>query len=299
MKNSNRYLIFIFALLTVAVACSNRRGGPSDGAEAASNASESAMATVGGITSASEGASGPSVQMFSTCSFATARSSCTAGLDTINWAGCSATSLSSLTGGWTELWAPAGRCSGAAMTTTADSVTRKSAGQTLALYSGANMTLDTAAHTAWDGTSIPNTGIIVTLTSTGTNNRTIAINGLRKRFYGPYGKEWFDHSLVSPTSGPTMLTVTGSRAATNRTVSGEMTVYHNLAKFIATHTFNAVVWGSTTCCYPTQGTITTVLTGSVTGTRTLDFTAGAVNCGAATFTDTNAATSTIYLTMCE
>ena len=273
--------------------CSNSSGGPTDGAESSANIIESALAAIGGAASSSEGALGPTaLHALSSCLFSSVRSACSSGVDTLTWNGCSVGILATLSGSWVETWSSNPTCD---LTSNGNTVTRTSTGQTLSLYSGAYFTMNTTAHTAYDGTSIPNTGVVVTMTNTGTSARTVNITGLRKKFTGKYGGVLFDHSMVTPTP----LTVVGTRALGTRAVSGSVTVYHNLAKYIADQTFSAVTWGSPTCCYPTSGTIAATLTGSVTGTRSLNFAPGATTCGTATFTDTDSSTKSVVLTMCE
>jgi hypothetical protein len=130
----------------------------------------------------------------------------------------------------------------------------------------------------------------VTISNTG-GTRTVVINGIRRTMTGPLGRSWFDHSITS-----TGLTVTGTRAAGTRTVSGTMTMFHNLASYKATHAFNNVTWGSSSCCYPTSGSVSTSLTGTRTGNVSLDFSS---TCGQATFTDTDSSTSTVTLNQCQ
>lgn len=122
--------------------------------------------------------------------------------------------------------------------------------------------------------------------------RTIAIGGIHRVLTGPRGTVWFDHSLETTTD----LTVTGTRALGTRTITaGAVKLYHNRAEYTATSTFdgtNQVKWGSSSCCYPTAGKITTVLTGSLTGSMSLEFTS---TCGSALFTDRDGSTSTVSL----
>jgi hypothetical protein len=167
-------------------------------------------------------------------------------------------------------------------------VTRTSSSEVLTFASGAKITTNTAAHTAYDGTSIPSTGVVISNTG---GTRTVVIHGIHRTMTGPLGRSWFDHSITS--SG---LTITGTRAGGNRVVSGSSTLYHNLASYKAVHTFNSVTWGNSSCCYPTSGSISSVLTGSKTGTLGLAFSS---TCGQATFTDTDASTSTVILTQCQ
>ena len=209
----------------------------------------------------------------------------------MNWAGCTLGGAT-LIGGWTETWSTSVCPSGSPPTalTNGSAVTRVSTGQTLTLSGGATITTTTNTHTTWDGTSIPNTGITTSMAS---GVRTVVINGLHKTMNGPLGRLWFDHSLQSLAG----LSVSGTRAGANRVITGNLTLWHNLLQYKAVHTFNSVTWGTAACCYPTSGSITSVLTGTGrAGNVSLTFSA---TCGQATFVDTNAASSTINLTQCN
>jgi hypothetical protein len=305
------FQIFTLSLvISLSVSCKKSDSDESSDSDAVSHILESAVTEASGQATASEGASGPSLMSYdpelldlasmdyvdpqmamnpqAACTFSAARSTCSSNVSTINWNGCSV-GAATLTGGWTESWSscangatPGALASGANVTRTAAS------GQILTLASGATLTTSTTAHSAYDGTSIPGTGIQVSNTS---GTRTVVINGMRKVLVGPRGRTVFDHSITS--SG---LTVTGTRAGGNRVVSGNSTTFHNLAQYKAVHTFNNVTWGSSTCCYPTSGTITSVLTGSLSGTISLAF---AATCGSATFTGTDSTTSTVTLSQCN
>lgn len=271
-----------------------------DGSEATSNATESAMSEANSHASSSEGSSTPGagfakssissildpqeLAATSACSYSSNRSTCSSGTDTIAWASCTV-AKGTLTGGWTETWDTCPTTAG--VVTTGHSVTRTSSLQTLTFNSGAYVTTDTSAHTAYDGTAIPGTGVTISNTS---GTRTITINGIHKTEYGPYGKKWFDHSITGT------LSVTGKRSTSNRIITGTQTLYHNLAKYKAAHTYNSVTWSDSTCCYPTGGSITSVFSGSKTGNATLAFSS---TCGEATYTDTDASSSTITLTHCQ
>ncbi len=310
MKNFSKGFVIILSL-TYFNACSKTSGSTAtDGTEASSNVSESAMSEAGQHATSSEGAASPSLMFHdelaedvksmdyvdptdtvhpaSACSFSTARSTCSANADTITWNNCSV-GLASLTGGWTETWS-AGFCANGAMPgalINGTSVTRTSTSQVLTLASGATLTTDTNAHTTYNGTALPATGITVSMAS---GTRTVNVNGIHKVMIGPIGRTWFNHSITGN------LNVTGSRATGNRVINGTSTLYHNLALYQAAHTFNSATWGSSTCCYPTSGSISSVLTGSRTGNTSLTFSA---TCGQATFVDTDSSSSSVTLTHCN
>lgn len=109
----------------------------------------------------------------------------------------------------------------------------------------------------------------------------------------------FDHSVAGT------LTITeASAAATSRTISGSVTVYHNLIQVVGTSTFTNVVHENT-CCFPTSGTITTAFAAGNTAptgignlvvgkSESLTFT----GCGTATYTAYDGTTSTVTLNRC-
>lgn len=309
---TKRMSVLILFLSLALGSCKGADGtSASDADESSANISESAMAEAGQQATATEGASSPNLMSFdelesdlqtvdlvdpqsdihptAACTFSSARSTCSSNVDTIAWNNCTlGTAL--LSGGWSETWS-AGFCANGnrpGALTNGNSVTRTSSGQILTLASGATVTSSTTAHTAYDGTAIPGTGITVSMAS---GTRTIVINGLQKVMVGPYGRTWFNHSITSAG-----LSVSGTRAGGNRIVNGTSTLFHNLAKYKATHTFNAVTWGSSVCCYPTSGSISSTLTGSKTGNVSLTFTA---SCGDATFTDTDLKTASVRLSQCN
>jgi hypothetical protein len=107
----------------------------------------------------------------------------------------------------------------------------------------------------------------------------------------------FDHTVTGS------VTVTEVNGATSRTVTGTMTVYHNLLRVEGQSTFNSVLY-SNQCCAPTGGNIKTqffktsnsgaagvALDGKF---ETLTFT----GCGSATFVDTGGNQSTVSMTGC-
>lgn len=310
--NSSK-LISCFTVTLLLTSCGKSADtSATDSVESNSNISESMTTEAGGQASAAEGASTPAI--FSTesprrdfvdpqdgvraksgevnplaiCSFSSARSSCSSNADAISWGGCSV-GLATLTGGWTETWSGGGTCP-TAPATAGHAVTRTSTSQILTLASGATLTTDTNAQTTFDGTVLPATGTVVT--SGGGSARTIVVNGVHRVFKGPLGRTWYDHSITS-----TGLTSNGTRAAGNRVITGTATTYHNLAKYKAVHTFNTVTWGSASCCYPTSGSISSVLTGTGrSGNVSITF---STSCGTATFTDTDSTTSTVVMNQCN
>jgi hypothetical protein len=230
------------------------------------------------------------VHPYAACTYSAARSACSSSSDTITFNGCTvAGGAVSVTGSSTEVFTGSGASTCTVPVATGNTVRRTSSGVTLTLAIGATLLTDTAGGTAWDGTVIPATGTLISNTA---GTRTITIDGTHRKLTGPKGRTWFDH-FVTSTGG---LTVTGTRISPPRVVTGSARLYHNLAKYTANNTFNSVSWGSSSCCYPTAGSISSTFTGSKTGSTTLTF---SNTCGAATFVDTDGTSSSVTLTQCN
>jgi hypothetical protein len=265
-----------------------------------SNLSESAVAVMGSIANdtesiapgfVSEERESPlaigTTNSYAACSFLSARSGCSANVSTVNWNSCSI-GTAKLSGGWTNEYNSASTCSTAQSSAlpSGGSVTRSSASGLLVTYpGGATLTTDTQSHVTYNSFVIPSTGI-TTMNSGGV--RSVTIGGLRRILRGPGGGKWFDHSLTGN------LTVAGARATNNRVVNGSITLYHNLAHITATHTFNSVTWGQSSCAFPTGGYVQTSL--STGESLRLTYTS---TCGTATFTSTTGITTGLTLTMTE
>ena len=316
MKNHGRvsllrYLSLVLAAAAVSISCSKADEGSESVSDSNSNMADFAQGAVGSMANESEsGVVGTSAMPFifpeeqanygplSTCTWSSARSvSCASSTIAVNWGGCTSVGGDlTLTGGWTSTFNSSAACSAFESSGgpgNGNHLTRTSAsGFTVRFSSGMRVTSSTEAHTAYDGTAIPETGIRVQQTSATVTDRSITIFGLHRILRGPRGTKWFDHSLKTDAA----LTVTGTRSGGTRTVNGTLTVFHNLARYTATNVMTNVKWGTSTCCYPTSGTIATSFSGTVTGTATTTFT---TNCGIASFVDTTGTTSTVTLRSCE
>ena len=116
------------------------------------------------------------------------------------------------------------------------------------------------AGTGWDASVTPaptDGGVVITCGTGGcaTGNGTLAING--SHLFGTVTLSGFaikiwDHTVSTP-AGP--LVVSGS--GTTRHLSGTVAVQHNLVRYTAVTTFNAVEYGEPSCCFPTGGSVTT------------------------------------------
>jgi hypothetical protein len=160
--------------------------------------------------------------------------------------------------------------------------------RTISTLDGATrvVTHDTnGAGTGWDATVTPvpsNAGVVISCGATGCDSsRTIAINGshLVGTVTSAGGTTRFDHTISTGSGG---LTVTGS--GTSRSVSGTVTVQHNLTRNTASVAFTNVMFGDAGCPFPTSGTVTASFTdGPQTGmAETTTF--SAAKCGGASIT---------------
>jgi hypothetical protein len=134
------------------------------------------------------------------------------------------------------------------------------------------------AGTGWDSSVSPapsDAGVIATCAQGGCSaGRNLVVNGSHLTgsvtSAGGLSRRIWDHTVSTGAGG---LTVTGE--GPGRTVSGAVTVQHNLARYTATATFNAVGYGEVGCCFPTTGSVTTTFSnGSNMGkTESLSFSA--------------------------
>lgn len=231
------------------------------------------------------------------CSYATKRT-CSGATGTIDWNSCTVTvngtTVGTMTGGWTETWTNSADCTNSYLAASG-SVTRTSTGSTLTFPVGRKVVTDTSGGTAYDGTVLVSGGVKTTRAASG-SGRTISMNpsnsAVHKVATSRRGASLFDY-YVQPN-----ISVTGALKNTSanglsgsRTMTGTVTIYHNLAKYTATNTFNSVVWGDSTCCYPTSGTVTATYSGTnkPADSSTMTF---STTCGSATFASTSGSSTT-------
>ena len=204
-------------------------------------------------------------------------SNCTSDFGSATWNGTETISSSGLT----DICSGSGNVGGLLMST-GELVTRNFlAGTTRTDENGVVITLDTqndSSSTAYDGTNVYGGEFL----SNNSGTLELRISGLHLTSPG----RW-DHSISSSA-----MVLSGSTSS-RQISSGTVTVWHNLAKYKATATLTNLTFTNTSC-FPTGGSISTVLTGSQTGTETLAFIGG----GQATYTSTTGAVSTITLSHC-
>jgi hypothetical protein len=156
------------------------------------------------------------------------------------------------------------------------------------------------AGSGWDSSVSPaplSTGVTVVCGGNGcASSRTLQFNGSHLTgTLSPTGsspQNIWDHTL---TTSLNLLQVTGSGAS--RSVSGMVTVQHNLSKYTAEVNFNNVTYTDAACCFPTGGSVTAnVINGKNQGqTETLTFNGA---CGSATLKDLGGSTSTFIMHHC-
>ncbi len=167
-------------------------------------------------------------------------------------------------------------------------VTRTTSGFIRQNASGIKVTTDSGAHVNYLSETVGG-GIVTTF---GVSSRTIQISGLHRTRTLADGSAGFDHSVRTSEA----LVVTGVKASgTRKIVSGAIRVDHNKLKFTATTAFSNVTWSST-CCYPTGGTVSLTLSGALSGTVSGVFSG---SCGQVSVTDTTGATHAAQLFACE
>lgn len=104
----------------------------------------------------------------------------------------------------------------------------------------------------------------------------------------------FDHSIRSSAA----VVVSGTKAAGDRQIAaGTLVLDDNTLQLTASAAITNLKWGVATCCYPSAGSMALKLTGSATGTASLDFNTG--TCGTVTLKSIDGKSSTLVLQGCE
>lgn len=322
--------MFLFAVISgsLIIACSKKSSDDTtDDSDSAASIAEQAFSEASSHASATEGGSvststiSEQMELMSTelqqindsqqkeeyiaavtngCSFASGSSkrTCSGTTGTIDWNSCTITvngaTVGTMTGGWSETWSNSADCTNSYLAASG-SVTRTSTGSTLTFPIGRKVVTDTSGGTAYDGTVLASGGVKTTRAASG-SGRTIVMNptnsAVHKVATSRRGASLFDY-YVQPNISVTgaLKNTSANQLSGSRTMTGTVTIYHNLAKYTATNTFNSVVWGDSTCCYPTSGTITATYSGTnkPTDSSTMTF---STTCGSATFASTSGSSTT-------
>lgn len=112
----------------------------------------------------------------------------------------------------------------------------------------------------------------------------ISIQGVRKLFKGADGKGMNDLEVLTRTTSSILVTNPLTPDSPMTAVGGALEFSSPNGKFVATVVPSAVTFTPASCCYPTGGTASVTVTGSVEETGTLSF-SGA--CGSATYARAN------------
>ncbi|MFN0063683.1 MAG: hypothetical protein ACKVPX_14345 [Myxococcaceae bacterium] len=159
--------------------------------------------------------------------------------------------------------------------TNGDTVTRRP-DFTIAGTRGATLTVSTSGTGG---------GQVLTKTATG---YSFSVSGLDRAATRPDGGELFH--IQTETTSP--LTITGTSRANRVINGGTLRITHHIADFMTDLTPSNVTW-TAGCNCPTSGMFSGTLSGSRTGTFTIEFT----GCGTATVT-TGSASETVELDRC-
>jgi hypothetical protein len=225
------------------------------------------------------------------CNLQGSQGQCVNASDSYSFNGCSFDNGKIfVTGSWDEVFTgpDANKCS---MTLgDGDAVVRTSKGLTLAFQSGESVATDTLGGTAYDGTVIPATGVASALAAGVT---TIAVNGAHLIYKDSTGNQKEEAFVVSTTP----IHMQGQQADGSLVITdGALRVYHQMDKHISDVTLQQIAFSDKTCCHPVSGSITEVMSGSQTGTRSATFTS---TCGAVQVVDTDGSTATYNLPSCQ
>jgi hypothetical protein len=105
------------------------------------------------------------------------------------------------------------------------------------------------------------------------------------------GKALYDHTIATTSGNPVVVTGLGN----NRVISsGQVVVYHNLARITTTTTINGPLHHELGCAYPIDGSVTTTISGGPNNGKTETVTFTSI-CGIATVTNPNGTKSTVAL----
>lgn len=156
-----------------------------------------------------------------------------------------------------------------------------------------NHTADLSNFNSDSLATIKNSGYGVAVTYNSGGTRSSVTMGQRVLLTGSY-----DHTIYGTFS------VSETTASTTRTLSGSISVYHNLLKVIGTSTFSGLVHDNT-CCLPISGTITTAFSqGSVSPTIAGALMVGKsevltlTGCGTGTLVEYDGTTKDVSLNKC-
>lgn len=150
--------------------------------------------------------------------------------------------------------------------------------------------------------STNNNGVLFECTSGGNpcTGGTITING--SHLTATYNSlTYWDHTVTTGTASsnsPLTVTVSGSGVTQTKTISGSVTVQHNLLKTTSVSTFSNVTYNKADCCFPVSGSISTTYSGGSLDGKTESFSFDGSSCGVGTVTKTDGTTATVTMIHC-
>jgi hypothetical protein len=196
---------------------------------------------------------------------------CSSGVQTVNFSGCTLGFSAFTLSGTATLTYSQSNC---LIASVGDTVTR-TMDFTRTGPMGGQLHTSSASHSAWDGSTISGGQV---LTRAGAGSFALDVHGVHKVFTTSNGRTLYDHSIKTTSS---VLVAGALTRASRQVTNGSVSVYHNLAKYIAAYTVTHTLTYSALCCFPTGGTIRADLSGSLTGTASVTF---GSTCGEATLT---------------
>ncbi len=222
----------------------------------------------------------PVIAWAADCSGRAKSQSCTAGVRSVTYS-CSI-GAASLSGTVALTYSDAG----CAMSTNGYNVTR-TVDTAITGRRGGSIKNKSTGVTDFQGNSY-GAGVKMTKTAAGLDMDILGVEKILTKD----SKTVFDISKKSTST----LKITGGLDRASRTIaSGTLEIYHNVAKFKATHTFSNVKWTSAGCCYPTSGSMT-IAYSNTSDAGTMTFGPG---CGAYSLVVGSAAAKTGTMTECE
>jgi hypothetical protein len=313
---SVRYFCFVLVAI-LGLSCAKKKEDETsvdNGTDAVSYLTESALSDAAseassfdtGLMLAEEIYADSKIEPQAVCSFSSARGTCSSNSQVIDWNGCTIAlpnGNATVTGVIAETFSGFGAavCAMNGSNSVLTRIVSSTNPRQITYPSGAVLTSDMDPGTGWDGTTFPNAanGTVISRLETDTAGLTcnvgspcyrIQVRGVQNTLVGPAGRTLFDHIVTSD------LYAKGTKSTGTLNLNGTAATYHQVALYTAAHTFTNVTWASSSCCFPTSGTVSTTLTGAVSGTTSLSFTS---TCGSASFTGTDGSTSTLTLTQCK
>lgn len=284
--------IMLGGLVTAALfSCGKMVSPDAEGANgnAVSSPAESAIASINSLANDSEAFT---EMQISSCRSQATHSTCnSANQVRSTFDGCNVDDKISYQGEWTNTYSNQNAChaAGSREMQSGESVTRTSNGLVMNGVYGGKLYYSTNAHTTYDNTLIPGTGLAISRYG---NTKSVQINGLHRQLADVNESILADHSVMSIQP----ITMIGSRRSFNRTITGgTVRVYDNTNRYVADTQFNNLQWKMSGCCHPSSGSLTTTFSGSKNGSVTMTF----QGCGTGKVYDERGHSTTFALSECD